>query len=92
MHGRFLAITVPPTSQRVSFNLLSFYRKELQLLGVNSLLLSGQESALILDQLAQGFESGFLVPPEVEAFALEQVLAAYQAVQKGAKNKIVLAL
>lgn len=80
--GRQAAIT-SVGNRRVEFDLIDFYHRRLQLTGVDSMKLTGPEIALILDQLRPGFDEGFLQPPDLKAWPLDQAVEAYRAVASG---------
>ena len=92
--GRLTEISVPPKQQQVSIDLMDFYRRQLRLLGVNSLELDAINCAAILEDLAPGFESKALLAPdssEIEKQPLAQAASAYeQVLNHHTKDKIVL--
>ena len=90
MGGRQVNITSVGTT-RVSFDLLDFYRRQLTLLGVNTITLDAIASADILEALRPAFEQGRLTPPEItRTCSLEEAVEAYREVDSGtAKGKIV---
>lgn len=73
---------------------MDFYRRQLRLLGVNSLELDAIDCAAILEDLAPGFESKALLAPdssEIEKQPLASAASAYeQVLNHHAKDKIVL--
>jgi NADPH2:quinone reductase len=75
----------------VSIKLLDFYHRQLRLVGVDTLALSIDECARILDQIGPGFESRALHPPRIKVMALERAAEAYEQVLRGSAEKIVLA-
>lgn len=88
--GRQVAIT-SSLQRRVSFDLIDFYRNRSRLLGVNTMALSGTETAEILDELRRGFDEGRLSPPEVSTWPFARAVEAYEAVQRGeSRTKQVL--
>jgi NADPH:quinone reductase-like Zn-dependent oxidoreductase len=89
MRGRQIAIS-SVGDRRVSFDLLDFYHKSLQLIGVDSMKFSGAEIAAMLDALKPGFESGALKPYEVQTWTLDHAVEAYEVVGKGSPLKHVL--
>ncbi len=90
-HGGRAAVISSPAQPRVTFNLIDFYHHELTLMGVDTLGLSPEDGAALLDELRPGFETGALTPPRVQAFPLEQAAAAYAAVAQGTAGvKVVL--
>lgn len=88
--GRQIAIT-SSMDRRVSFDLIDFYRNRSRLLGVNTMVLTGSETAEILDELRHGFDNGHLLPPEVSTWPFERAVEAYEAVARGgARTKQLL--
>jgi NADPH2:quinone reductase len=75
--GRQVAISSSP-DPRVSFNLVDFYHNQSQLLGLDSLGISFEESAEILRLLTPGIEAGVFPPPRVETFPLDEALRLYR--------------
>lgn len=91
--GRQIAIA-SSGQRRVSFDLIDFYHNLSHLIGVDSLKLSGTQIAEIMNALKPGFESGTLKPFPTKRWTLDDAVAAYTAVQKGAgpeKQILVLA-
>jgi NADPH:quinone reductase-like Zn-dependent oxidoreductase len=80
--GRHLVI-VSRGMRRVSFDLTDFYHNRIHLIGVDSLGLTGPEIASIMDELRPGFEAGALKPFEVKEWGLDDVVAAYEAADRG---------
>jgi NADPH:quinone reductase-like Zn-dependent oxidoreductase len=81
--GRMVAITTTG-ERRVSFDLFDFFRKELRLLGLNTLKLDAERCARILEALTPGFEAGNLhAPPIAERYPLEEARTAYARVSTG---------
>jgi NADPH2:quinone reductase len=79
--GRMVVITAVG-ERRVSFNLFDFYRKELRLFGLNTLMLDAERSATVLKDLLPGFEEGVLqAPPIVGRYPLEEAGTAYSLVE-----------
>jgi NADPH2:quinone reductase len=62
--GRLSFIAMPLPASPLQVNGLNFYRQELSLMGVNSLLLSAQQSADILRTIQEGFQDGTLRPAQ----------------------------
>jgi NADPH:quinone reductase len=79
--GRYIVIS-NVGNQRVDFSLSDFYHNRSHLIGVDTAKLSGEEIALIMDQLRPGFEGGTLSPPSVRTWALSDAVEAYTAVQQ----------
>jgi len=80
--GRQIAITTTK-DRKVSFDLLEFYHNQLHLIGVDTMKLSGTETADLLQNLRFGFQEGYLQAPAVTTWPLERALEAYMAVEKG---------
>jgi NADPH:quinone reductase len=83
--GRQVAIA-SSGERRVCFDLIDFYHARLRLIGVDSLKLDGGEIAAIMNALRPGFESGALRPFEVRTRPLDEAVAAYEDVEKGARS------
>src|ERR1035438_8063530 len=79
--GRQIAIASNP--QVVSFNLVDFYHRRKQLIGVDTMSLSGEEIVATLNSLAVGFEGGDLTPPAVRTWPFAEAVTAYEAMAKG---------
>jgi NADPH:quinone reductase-like Zn-dependent oxidoreductase len=90
MGGRQVNIT-SVGERRVSFDLLDFYRRQITLLGVNTITLDAIASADILEALKPAFEQGRLTPPDIaRTCSLDDAVEAYRQVDSGAANgKIV---
>jgi NADPH:quinone reductase len=67
--------------------LIDFYHNLSCLIGVDTLKFGGAKIAAILEALRPGFESGALEPYEVTTWQLDDAVAAYTAVEKGAGEK-----
>jgi NADPH:quinone reductase-like Zn-dependent oxidoreductase len=90
--GRMAVIATTPDRREVPLDLLDFYRRDLRLLGVNTLTLDAAAGARILEQLAPGFEAGALRKPAVaETYPLARAAEAYERVGAGA-GKVVLTM
>jgi NADPH:quinone reductase len=92
LRGRQIFISTIDRS--VPFDILEFYRGQRTYVGVDSLGLSGNDCARILDALTPGFESRALRPfPVLDAavYPLERAKDAYAAVFAGAHDRLVLA-
>jgi NADPH:quinone reductase-like Zn-dependent oxidoreductase len=88
--GRVIVIS-PGKQPRVSFELVAFYRKELQLFGVDSLKRDLTAAAETLRELTAAFDAGVLLPPRVsQAFPLDQAPEAYRLVAAGSNGRVVL--
>ena len=75
--GRVVAIAAPPDG-KTTFNLRELYRRDAQLIGVDTLQLTSADAAKILDELAPGFDAGALQPPRVRERPLADAVAAYE--------------
>ncbi|MEI9971742.1 MAG: hypothetical protein WDO73_06625 [Ignavibacteriota bacterium] len=72
----------------MSFDIIDFYHRELQLLGVDSLKRDLTAASETLRALTPGFDSGALLPPLIgAALPLEQAADAYRMVEKGASGR-----
>jgi NADPH:quinone reductase-like Zn-dependent oxidoreductase len=88
--GRVIVIS-PGKQPQVSFELVAFYRNELQLFGVDSLHRDLTAAAETLRALTPAFDSGALLPPQVSrVFPLDQAQAAYRLVASGSNGRVVL--
>lgn len=89
-NGRQVAIS-STGSPRVSFNLIDFYHKSLHLIGFDSCAYQMSEIAAVFNELREGFETGALTPPEIQAIPFASAIDGYNAIASGtAKRKIVL--
>ncbi len=89
--GGRMAVIASPGERRVSFDLITFYRRELRLVGVDSRKHDAHAAARVLGELAAGFESGALAAPRVaRTLPLERAREAYEAVQAGSRGRVVL--
>lgn len=89
--GRQLVITSTGI-RRVEFDLVDFYHRQLRLIGVDTMKLTGNEIAAILDELRAGFEADSLRPFEHVIWPIEQAVDAYVAVntRSSAKKQVLL--
>jgi len=77
----------------VDFDILSFYRRNLNMLGVDTLKLSVTQCARILNGLVPGFYDGSLKAFPVDdsmLLTLDQASAAYRRVLEGSRERVVL--
>ncbi len=89
--GRLTEITVPPKQQQVSIDLLDLYRRQLRLIGVNTLEWTAKDCGEILALLNPGFETQALrFLGAIDKQNLEQAAQAYQQVVNHTKSKVVL--
>lgn len=87
-------VLISTIERTVPFDILGFYRRNLQMLGVDSLKLSVTHCAGILNSLLPGFDDGTLKAFDVDDAALlplEQASAAYRRVLEGTPDRVVLA-
>lgn len=87
-------VLISTIERTVPFDILTFYRRNLQMLGVDSLKLSVTHCAGILNALLPGFDDGALKAFDVDdatLLPLEQAAAAYRRVLEGTPDRIVLA-
>ncbi|KAI9685437.1 MAG: hypothetical protein M1822_004568 [Bathelium mastoideum] len=93
-YGRLSFISAPRSgSTEFAFELTSFYRKQLSLLGNNSLLMSLEEAAQSLRELVPLFEQGKLQvegEDKLTKISLEQAVDAYADLAKGSRNKYMI--
>ncbi|MFD2174833.1 quinone oxidoreductase family protein [Rhodobacter lacus] len=80
--GRQIAIT-STGGPRVSFDLVDFYHRQLELRGVDTMKLSGPEIAQILDTLRAGFVTGALTAPQLDLSAITAGPEVYEALRAG---------
>jgi len=80
------------TGREMQLDLFTFYRKSLELFGVNTGNVAATKAAVILNELRPLFENGSLDQPRiVERFSLDQFAAAYDKV-RAATGKVVFSL
>jgi NADPH:quinone reductase len=86
-------IFISTLDRNVPFDIFRFFRGRHTFLGVDSLALSGDEGAEILNQLRPGFESGKLRPfpvHESAVFTLENAKDAFKATWEGSRDRVVI--
>ena len=87
-------VLISTIERSVPFDILAFYRRNLQMLGVDSLKLSAVQCAEVFDRLHAGFEDGSLRAFDVEDATLLPLDAAgdaYRKVLAGSMDRVVLA-
>lgn len=87
-------ILISTIERQVPFDILAFYRRNLQMLGVDTLKLSAVDCAAILRSLADGFDTGALRPFAVDddsLIPLDEAADAYRRVLGGSRERIVFA-
>jgi NADPH:quinone reductase-like Zn-dependent oxidoreductase len=90
MRGRVVVIAGTP-GEKLSLELIPFYRREARLIGVDSLKRSATDCATLLDALRPGFENGaFPAPVIAHSFPLEQARDAYRLVNSGTRGRVIL--
>jgi NADPH:quinone reductase-like Zn-dependent oxidoreductase len=91
-HGSICVIASPGMGKlTVDFPVLDFYRRGLNLIGVNSLLHDTVACATMLNAFAGLFASGALPPPPAPVeVPLSDGIEAYRLVNEGFSGKIVL--
>jgi NADPH:quinone reductase-like Zn-dependent oxidoreductase len=90
--GRLTEISIPPQQQQVNIDLLDFYRRQLRLLGVNSLAWDAQSCAGVLEALTPGFEADALrLAASIQSYGINEASKAYEQVQtRSTSSKVVL--
>lgn len=90
--GRMIVIAGTPGEQ-VPVELIPFYRRECRLIGVDSLKRSAADCAPRMDALRDGFETGhYPAPPIAARHPLAEGSAAYAAVARGTRGRVVLTM
>lgn len=87
-------VLISTIERSVPFDILAFYRRNLQMLGVDTLKIPVDQCAEILNALLPGFDDGTLRAFEVDEatlLPLEQAAAAYRRVLEGTPDRVVLA-
>lgn len=89
--GRIGVIAAPADAGHVRVPILALYRRGGSLIGVNTLLYDSIACARMLNRWRAAFERDLLaLPAEPREVLLEDGVAAYQAINKGYIEKIVL--
>lgn len=86
-------VLISTIERSVPLDILAFYRRNLQMLGVDSLKLTACECATTLNSLLPGFDDGSLKAFDVDdatLLPLEQAAEAYRRVLAGSTERIVL--
>lgn len=87
-------VLISTIERTVPLDILALYRRNLQLIGVDSLKLTASECAVILNGLLTGFDDGSLRAFDVDPdglIPLEQAGDAYRRVLAGSMDRVVLA-
>lgn len=89
--GRIIEITAPADKHQVGLDLLDFYRRDLKLIGVNTLHLDAITCADILQKLTDNIEAD---KPQIEigaTYSLAEAITAYQQVnEKKVKGTVLI--
>jgi NADPH:quinone reductase len=85
-----LAVIIAKGDGKVTLDLRDLYRRRLQLLGVNSLLVDSRQTAEIYRELNRLIEAGKLRSNEPEPISFAEVHSAFQRIEKGTAPKMVL--
>ena len=86
-----MAIISSVGGKDVSVDIFDLYRRQLSIIGVDSAQTTAKEGAAILDHLRNGFESGALLPPRIDAeVPLVDAAEAYVRAEKAAGEKLVI--
>jgi NADPH:quinone reductase-like Zn-dependent oxidoreductase len=88
-YGR-VVIIASTKDRNQPIDILSFYRHDLSLLGLNTLSLSAEDCGRILNNMVPGFESGALKPPAVYEMPLDNAHEAYKSINLRPNAKLVL--
>jgi len=87
-------VLISTIERTVPFDILAFYRRNLQMVGIDTLKLSVVECARILNELLSGFDDGSLRAFDVDESTLvplEEAADAYRRVLDGSRDRVVLA-
>ena len=87
-------VLISTIERSVPFDILAFYRRNLQMVGIDTLKLSVVECARILNELLPGFGDGSLRAFDVDESTLvplEEAADAYRRVLDGSRDRVVLA-
>ncbi len=85
-----LAIINAKGDGNITLNLRDFYRRKLQMFGINSLLVDTRQTAEIYRELSPLVDAGKLKAKEPEQISFANVHSAFQAMEKGSVPKMVL--
>jgi NADPH:quinone reductase len=90
-HGGRMVVFSAAAGREATFNLFTFYRKELRFFGLDTAHLDLQDTAQIIRELSPLFERGELREPIIaERYPLARAIDAYKRVEGGAQGKIVI--
>ncbi len=85
-----LAIIIAKGDGKVTLDLRDLYRRRLQLLGVNTLLVNTNETAVIYRELLPLFESGKLRSAEPRQISFDEIQSVFKSMEQGSVPKTVL--
>lgn len=86
-----IAVIAAPVDGMVNTPILNLYRRGGSIVGINSLLYSLEDSARMLGQIGAYFDKGVLpLPTGFRELPLAEGAAAYEAVNSGSVEKLVL--
>lgn len=89
--GRMVVIAALPKQREANVNLFELYRKNQEIIGINTLDLDSAFNAKLLNEMKEGFESGGIIPlVNGIVFNLEDITQAYKTVLHGSGGKRVL--
>lgn len=92
--GRFTFITAPKKeSTELVVDMKYVYRKEIAIIGCNSLLMTMEETAKDLEGMLEGFESGRLKThdeAELNKVSIEEAIDAYEKLESGKGRNLVI--
>ncbi|MGU7772589.1 quinone oxidoreductase family protein [Burkholderia sp. MR1-5-21] len=86
-------IFISTIERPVPFDIFAFYRGQHTYVGIDTLALDARRGAAILDELLPAFERGALKPFPIDdeyVFDLDDAAHAYQAVYRGAAQRVLL--
>lgn len=90
--GRYIAIAGAPGEQ-VSLELIPLYRREVRLIGLDSLKRGAADCAPLMERLCEGFEAGAYPAPLIaQEFALQRGAEGYAAVAAGTRGRVILTM
>jgi NADPH2:quinone reductase len=85
-----LAVIIAQGDGKVTLDLRDFYRRRLQMFGVNTLDVAPAATAEIYRQLTPRFQAGSLISEPPQTIPLTQAVEAYRAMAKQSGHKMVL--
>ncbi len=91
IEGRQVCIA-SPSQPRVELNLVDFYHKENQLIGIDTFKSSIEDAAKILNKLLPGITDGSFISQEVEEIKIEDAPKAYEEINahKAKLKKVIV--